>query len=108
MKIFSLQSKTSLVIWSVVLGFAPLLFIFLATSTSCRSLPCVGREGFPLVFKIVDFRRIPEQLMGVNNSQFFVSYLIIDFLFWILLAFLILFIARHFRKKNGQMTSKQN
>lgn len=108
MKIFSLETKTNLVGWSVILGFLFNAIILM--------LPIWGKSpgGLSEYIEIIGgwpvYLRIPFDF--INGSYFQatltnVGYLC-DLFFWILVAFIILSLVRHFRKKNVQITSKQN
>lgn len=96
MKIFSLESKASLVVWSVVLGlfFDGLSYrIFVTPASFCLGFYAVGdcipaKSGFPIRSTLVD-----------------IPFLLIDLLFWILISFIILFAVRFFRKKSVKITT---
>ena len=123
MKIFSLQSKTGLVVWSAVLGFAfnfvGLIFStinhwvdfesgkanpsILAGSSHLISIKC--DYGFPFRFydKLISFGGHVPVETGIKPIWF---YFWIDSVFWILVVFIILLIIRYFRKKNYQIPTK--
>lgn len=120
MKIFSLQSKTGLVVWSAVLGliigildnfFISYSLCNPVASSSLGELTANGYNcmeglrayGYPFVSHItstvvgfVDF--------GLTQSHHLNDFL--NILFWILVVFIILFISRYFKKKNNQITLK--
>ena len=109
MKIFSLESKVNMVVWSVVFGVAlnliASLLVFELSSNgaifqSCLVVPEPGVCHY-VSNQVID---IPFQVtindMGTGEYK-----LIIDVLIWILISFIILFATRHFRKKNNQVTS---
>ena len=93
MKIFSLQSKTSLVVWSVVIGFVLNWLsykVFVIQGKNCSDLlatVCLSpaQVGFPIRMSLIEF-----PLFCLN------------LLFWILFALIILSIIRYLRTKNIQ------
>ncbi len=100
MKIFSLQSKTGLAAWSVVLGFLIDVVASLLTLNSyqpdCFLGPCPKIYDFGFPFK--------------NHELFLgdLSVLFLNLFFWILISFIILLVIRRFRKKNYQITTKRS
>ena len=133
MRIFSLQSKTALVMWSVVLGlvlfaFSMLIHSYLPGQTAhCDNF--VSPEGFPM--PCPDWVSAPQYFQGWPigiqygsgydpqiNSKESIAFgfgqlalgnivAVIDFVFWILASFVILLTIRHFRKKKYQISAKQ-
>ncbi len=114
MKLFSLESKLSLVGWSVLSGLlANTLFYYFSKVKifDCFDLDCqreVIDYGWP-------FKFLPYKLNGyvpstVKEILFYpvIRYIfILDSLFWILIVFIILSLIRYFKKKNTSMTSRQ-
>jgi hypothetical protein len=96
MKIFSLQSKKSLVAWSVVIGFLLNWFSYtfikspsdkLNTNLLCGSDSlCINgpKIGFPIHTDIIE-----SQTFGIN------------LLFWILAVVIILSLIRYFKNKKA-------
>jgi hypothetical protein len=104
MKIFSLESKTGLVAWSVVLGFLVNAVVYFTTrhvdilgGFSSSDLSPVNVTSFGLPFHYYT--------TGTDLSHLFYPF---NLLFWILVVFIILFIIRYFRKKHYQISSKLN
>lgn len=93
MKIFSLQSKTGLVVWSVALGILVNIVLY--------------SIYFMLSFRCLDVMDAVICMKPFNAIFFWLRYGdYTGFLFWILTSFIILFTIRHFRKKNYQLPSK--
>ncbi len=119
MKIFSLKSKTDLVVWSVILGAliaiafegytrtvpAPRAFYY-SNMCSGASLNCDATViGFPF-YHYADFYNTSDPnyyLFGVFYKAF-VSFSHLDFLlnvlFWVVVVLIILSIIRYFKYKN--------
>lgn len=104
MKIFSLESKKHLVLWSLAAAF---LITKLISDKTFRYIPWVGhcdisgcfstggtQFGFPLVVKVADFSFVKVMIFQLAN-----------YLFWFLVVFIVLSLIRYFRKKNKPASS---
>ncbi len=117
MKIFSLQSKTSVVIWVVILGISANLlsnkFTYQVHTDTCnpknvtqgfgniKIVPICFKEtshGFPLKIS-QGLSQIPER--GLLN-QFPAT---INFIFWIAVVFILLSLIRHFISKPKKLSA---
>jgi hypothetical protein len=113
MKIFSLQSKTYLAVWSVVLGvlinlflFYP-IFLFAHSETPAIGLPMPGIITDPKCFPYGCPSLNPNPIAGwpvqyfkadiYNNS--ILTKLLLNLLFWILAVYIILNLIRYFKTK---------
>ena len=101
MKIFNLQSKSSLLLWSGGLGIVLNSLVFCLSSNLFRSYVFLELEaytedqvvwGWPFVF-------------GINN---FWPSLGINLIFWVVIVYIILNLVKFYRNKNRETTSKQN
>lgn len=103
MKIFSLESKKHLVVWSVVLGFAVNIVLNKITfkTNQCIPNPLGVMDG--CVYNTIYGFPFPYWEGGFVNPPFDNLYKF-NFIFWILIVFIILSLVRHFRKKNNQIT----
>jgi len=111
MKIFSLQSKIGLVAWSVVLGSA---LFFISDKISIISNPSPGinipeessyLQGIPFHYEFHQTFLAPGGIIYFADRPWILLY---NFIFWILVVFVVLFVVRHFKKKNIQLPSKFN
>ena len=125
MEIFSLETKKHLVGWSVVLGLAlGILVNGLVAYSPCRPTQpgytgeltfamdaCIQNlqfRGFP--FKYSSYGRAQiyygneakDAILGIYKSEIF------NVLFWALVVFIILNLARYFIKKQNQFGLKSN
>jgi hypothetical protein len=108
MKIFSLESKTNLVIWGAVLSFVVNTVLFIMSSSTyaacsnwaqCSTTKIQAyRYGWPLKMDTNAFAPV----FGKTLTYF------INLFFWVVIVLLILGIIRHFKKKNNQLPSKQS
>jgi hypothetical protein len=112
MKIFSLESRTGLLGWSIVMGLAVgILAVFLTLRTTNDDIHGTIKYaerwgGFPFTM-LIQRKPVCDIIDGCgefqNSSWQYVGeahVLQIKYLFfWILISFIILFTIRHFRKK---------
>jgi hypothetical protein len=91
MKLFSLENKSSLLVWSIVLGFVlNFLINIIVLRNSCKgSAACFGDYGFP--FK------------SPADTNAFGIFLDINTVIWIAAVFIILKFAKNFKKKKYQV-----
>jgi hypothetical protein len=119
MKIFSLESKTSLVGWSVVLGSMISLLGFITIRTTYQQDFCTLKStdfytSHPTydcppgrLINTVDSYGWPFQVKNTNDyypaelspNVFFEKEFFLDFIFWTCVTFIILSLGRYFRKK---------
>ena len=112
MKIFSLQSKTGLVVWAFLVGLAADFTaygwkFFVPTVSTPTGWPFIYRPRF---FSM-DCWVTPSQPHNCDDvfgleSIFRQKEFYFNLIFWVLIVFVALFIVRNFRKKNNQITSK--
>jgi hypothetical protein len=105
MKIFSLETKTNLVGWSLVLGilisglvacvFHQQAVFFDGGSTS-------NLFGAPFEWSIFHH----QELLKTHYYSYSLVGLFYNILFWGLVVFIFLSLVRYFRKKNNKITSK--
>jgi hypothetical protein len=113
MKIFSLQSKTNLISWSLVLGLG---LMFLSDSISVASHAMTGihipeepsyfTRGFPLSYQYSQIPYVFAPPDGFVYPPWRASYMFLNFAFYSLFFIMILCLFRHFRKINNQMPLK--
>ena len=107
MKIFSLQSKISLVLWSVILGFLLGLAMLPLSikpdgqiASDCNNLVILSKTATSTTGSITDC--LPASSFGwpIAASQTNgIYFLILDFIFWILAVFISLSLIRYFKIK---------
>ena len=95
MKIFSLDPKSVLVIWSVFLGFVLNIFSILVFEKTDELHINVWKYGFPLQIDTINDYSNTGTIKGV-----------IDLIFWIVISLIILSTVRHFRNKNKPIAVK--
>ena len=104
MKIFSLKSKTSLVLWAVVLGLFvnAVLFILSMRSYSCSS---AAFDNLPNSNELAICTTVGRPFsLDVNiytNTQNYVFYFFVNLIFWILVVFMVLSLIRYFKYKKA-------
>lgn len=96
MKIFSLESKAGLVVWSVILGIVIERIIF---PLSEIPYPADGpafyvTRGFPFIYYM--------SLAEFNPYDY--SKLVLNLLVWIVVVLIILSLVRYFRKKKAVLS----
>jgi hypothetical protein len=101
MEIFSLQSKKSLTAWSVGIGLLVFIAGSLITLKSYQPICSVSFLG--ICSKIYTFG-----YPWTADSDALLTKLPADLIFWILISFIVLFTIRHLRKKNYQISPRQN
>ncbi len=102
MKIFSLATKKHLVGWALILGFATGLLVHNNTfeGNACIAVvgigACpVGFAGWPLRYTLVHANKLVTS--DVVIQEFYLA--VLDFIFWILIVFVVLSFIKYFRKK---------
>ena len=103
MKIFSLESKLDIVIWSIVFGFVvDFLLNLIVIQIPCFGFGCgelgaegILRSGFPVYTQFQSSDFVETNLYG----------LIFNAIFWILVSLIILSLIRYFKNKNGKSSS---
>ena len=99
MKIFSLQTKKYLVIWSLLLGLVLMVGIYQIQIPRTCQIPDVPgpsscyQNGFPL------------SVAGQQATGPAIPSLLVDFVFWILVAFIFLSLTGYFIKKKQVVSS---
>ena len=99
MKIFSLQSKTGLAVWSVVVGLVLSILISISTQAYTESAfqtVCASSyaHGWPAVVRV-------SVCQGNNYFSFNNTNEWINLFFWILVVLIILSLIRYFKKKHA-------
>ena len=102
MKFFSLESNITLVVWSVIFGLGASKFVnrFITKEFLCPSdivgvvEPCFG-YGWPLTIK---------PLGATLPTYAHVEYNLYNFIFWVLVAIIILVIIRNIRSKKANQS----
>lgn len=115
MKIFSLESKISLAVWSLILGLVVTLVLYILSqrvvTAGAGGVPtnCLGAYtncllsftktdyGWPFHFydSNLGYSLTPDNTQPINLLN-----LIYDLAFWILSAFVILFVIKNLKNKN--------
>lgn len=123
-KIFSLQTKTHLLAWSVIFGFIITLALYcLSFRQVTNTDDCRPTETIYCLSSAYEFERPldygwPFKFHGYSlpyDPSTSASYIIItqysfvfNMLFWILVVYGVLHLAKHFRNKDNKITSSQN
>ena len=100
MKIFSLESKSSVASLSVLAGFfiERLLFYFAANKYTANQSDFYWIRGYPIAY----FNGITGSGSWNYRGYF------LNLLFWVLAVFIVLSLVRHFRNKSLEIVAKHN
>lgn len=124
MKIFSLQSKTGLVAWSVVLGLLVSLTLYIVSQISINvTVNCIPQPGLGCLDDLGGYTKKVDYGWPIKYHAYNLTYdysisvfyiildkysFVLNSFFWIAVVFYILRIVRYFRKKDNQLPSKLN
>lgn len=101
MKIFSLQSKWALVVWSVILAFCIYSIVF--GIYSIQAFNCALIKNDWSCFNVFNERY--RVLLPFGSMYQFIW---ANFLYWVLVVFIVLNLVNYFKKKKVPKPPKQN